>query len=208
MMLPFLIAFIFHQRERDCRRIGQACFPRIVARTSASLSQRVGDYIKFTQTPAEQETVEHGFATEFNMSNTLGCVDGTFILIKAPSEREEAYVCRNSFHALNVQGVCDHKKKLTNIVVQWPGSTHDAYIWNNCGLKRWLENQPYIGHLLGDSAYPLKQYLLTPVRDPQTQAERNFNSCHKRARQRVEDTFGRWKSRWLCIHKYGMYLQL
>ena len=92
--------------------------------------------------------------------------------------------------------------------MQWPGSTHDAYIWNNCDLKKWLENQPYIGHLLGDSAYPLKQYLLTSVRDPQTQTERNFNSCHTRARQRVEDTFGRWKSRWLCIHKYGMYLQL
>ena len=129
------------------------------------MSQRVGDYITFTQTPAaEQVTVKHGFATEFNMSNTLDCVDGTFIPIKAPSEREEAYVCRNSFHGLNVQGVCDHKKKLTNIVVQWPGSTHDAYIWNNCGLKRCLESQPYIGHLLGGSAYPLKQLIRDVIR--------------------------------------------
>jgi hypothetical protein len=56
-------------------------------------------------------------ATEFNMPNTLGCVDGTFIPIKAPSKREEAYVCRTSFHTLNVQGVCDHKKKFTNIVI-------------------------------------------------------------------------------------------
>ena len=124
------------------------------------------------------------------------------------NEREDAYICRNGFHALNVQVVCDHKKKLTNIFVQWPGSTHDAYMWNNCGLQRWFENQPYVGHLLGDQAYPLKRHLLTPVRNPQTQHERAFNAAHKKARQRIEDTFGRWKSRWLCIHKFGILLSI
>lgn len=141
------------------------------------------------------------------MPNTLGCVDGTLIAIKPPPEREDAYVCRKGYHAINVQGVCDHRKILTNIVVQWPGSTHDAYIWGNSRLREWLEGQPYIGHLLGDQAYPLKQYLMTPLRNPQTQADRAFNAAHKKARQRIEDTFGRWKSRWMCIHKYGTFFQ-
>lgn len=93
------------------------------------------------------------------------------------------------------------------IIVQWPGSTHDAYIWGNSRLREWLEGQTYIGHLLGDQAYPLKQYLMTPLRNPHTQADRAFNAAHKKARQRIEDTFGRWKSRWMCIHKYGKFFK-
>jgi hypothetical protein len=138
----------------------------------------------------------------------LGCVDGTLIQIKPPSEREDAYVCRKGYHAINVQGVCDHQEKLTNVMVWWPGSTHDAYIWNNCELKAWFENQPYIGHVLGDQAYPLRQ-LLTPVRNPRAPADLALNVAHKRARQRVQDTFGRWKSRRLCIHKlFCLYLKI
>ncbi|XP_062621471.1 putative nuclease HARBI1 [Saccostrea cucullata] len=187
----------------DISGISQPSVSRIVKKTSKILAQKVGNYVKFPATHTEQLAVKQGFSTEFNMPNTLGCVDGTLIAIKPPSEREDACVCRKGYHAINVQGVCDHRKMLTNIVVQWPGSTHDAYIWNNCKLREWFEGQPYVGHLLGDQAYALRQYLLTPLKNPQTQADRAFNVAHKKARQRIEDTFGRWKSRWLCIHKYG-----
>ncbi|XP_062580461.1 putative nuclease HARBI1 [Saccostrea cucullata] len=152
----------------DISGISQPSVSRIVKKTSKILAQKVGNYIKFPATPTEQLTVKQGFSTEFNMPNTLGCVDGTLIAIKPPSEREDAYVCRKGYHAINVQ-----------------------------------RGQPYVGHLLGDQAYALRQYLLTPLRNPQTQADRAFNVAHKKARQRIEDTFGRWKSRWLCIHKYG-----
>ncbi|XP_062571915.1 putative nuclease HARBI1 [Saccostrea cucullata] len=187
----------------DIAGVSQPTVSRIVYKTSKALSNRAREFIKFPERIAEQLVIKQGFSCEFNIPNVLGCVDGTLIQIKPPSEREDAYVCRKGYHAINVQGVCDHKKKLTNIVVQWPGSTHDAYVWNNCSLKEWFENQPYVGHLLGDQAYPLRQYLITPLRVPSTPADRAFNVAHKRARQRIEDTFGRWKSRWLCIHKFG-----
>lgn len=193
----------FQQVIGDISGLSQPSVSRIIQKTSKILSQRANDCIKFPTTSAAQLAVKQGFSSEFNMPNTLGCVDGTLIAIKPPTEREDAYVCRKGYHAINVQGVCDNRKILTNIIVQWPGSTHDAYIWGNSRLREWLEGQPYIGHLLGDQAYPLKQYLMTPLRNPHTQADRAFNAAHKKARQRIEDTFGRWKSRWMCIHKYG-----
>ncbi|CAG2207300.1 HARBI1 [Mytilus edulis] len=130
------------------------------------------------------------------MPNTVGCVDGTLIAIKRPTEREDAYVCRKMFHALNVQGVCYNKKKRLTYLVKWPGCTHDAFIWNNCELMNYMENHQNIGH-------PLRQYLLAPLRNPVTPGERAFYSAHKRAREIIKDTIGRWKSRWMCLHKYG-----
>lgn len=35
--------------------------------------------------------------------NTLGCIDGTFIRILAPTENEPDFVNRKGFHSLNVQ---------------------------------------------------------------------------------------------------------
>ena len=135
--------------------------------------------------------------------NVLGCIDGTLVQIKAPSYREDMYVCRKGYHALNIQGVCDSRKRFINLIVKWPGSTHDAFMWNESSLHVFLRNNQQNGYLLGDQAYPLKQYLLTPLRDPQTQAEMTYNRIHQRTRQRIEDTFGRWKCRWLMLHKFG-----
>ena len=49
----------------------------------------------------------------------------------------------------------------TDVVARWPGSTHDATIFQESGLRRWLEEEPR-GWLVGDSGYPLRPYLLTP----------------------------------------------
>ena len=90
----------------------------------------------------------------------LGCVDGSLIRIKAAAEDENVYVCRKQYPAMNIQGICDHRKVFTYIVARWPGSTHDAFIWSNCALNTQFENGEVDGHLLGDSAYPLTQALV------------------------------------------------
>lgn len=59
----------------------------------------------------------------------------------------------------------DAKYNILNVVANWPGSTHDARIWREGGLKRMFEDHripPDSCHLLGDSGYPCRRYLLTP----------------------------------------------
>jgi len=59
---------------------------------------------------------------------------------------------------------------------------------------------------LGDNGYACQPYLLTPVINPATQQERNYNRAHKRTRQLIERTFGIWKGRFLCLLK-GLFFR-
>jgi hypothetical protein len=143
-----------------------------------------------------------------NFPRTIGSVDGSLVRIKGPNEEEHVYVCRKGYHAVNIQGICDGDKKFINIVARFPGSAHDAFIWNGCEVNRLYEDGILRGHLLGDSAYPLRPWLLTPVADARDEAEERYNRSHRHARQYIKSTFGLWKMRWLAVHDFGGALTL
>jgi DDE superfamily endonuclease len=73
------------------------------------------------------------------------------------------------FHSIQLQVVCDSRCTFIDWFVGWPGSANDARVWNNSPIGKALgSNQdllPINSHLLGDSAYPLNIYLITPYRD-------------------------------------------
>ena len=112
----------------------------------------------------ERQQVMYDFYDIKEFPLVLGAVDGTLIPIKAPSVDEHLYVCRKGYHALNIQCVCNAKKQFLDVVARWPGSTHDAHIWNHCNLSLAFESgEIHNDWLLGDSAYGLKPLLLTPL---------------------------------------------
>lgn len=57
------------------------------------------------------------------------------------------------------------------------------------------------GKILGDNGYACKKYLLTPVLNPVSQSERNYNLSHKRTRNIIERLFGVWKKRFPCLRR-------
>jgi hypothetical protein len=80
--------------------------------------------------------------------------------------------------SINVQVVGDAEYCVRHIVARWPGSTHDSRIFNESSLRDAFEQPNAPGILLGDSAYPLLPYLITPVSAPNTDAEHRFNTAH------------------------------
>lgn len=81
-------------------------------------------------------------------------------------------------------------------------------IFNNSRLRANFDNAAYgNGLLLGDSAYPSKRYLLTPLITTQTAAERLYNESHIRTRNIIERLFGIWKRRFPIV-ALGMRYQL
>ena len=61
------------------------------------------------------------------------------------------------------------------------------------------------GVLLGDSAYGLRRYLLTPYINPETPAEEKYNKALTITRTRVEHTYGILKN---CFHSLLIPLRL
>ena len=104
-----------------------------------------------------------------NFPDILGAIDGSHIPIQAPINNPKwfFYINRKQFHSVVLQGVSVDDLKFTDVNVGWPGRVHDANVLRNSSL--WDEgcqncnNGNY--HLLGDGAYPLKEWLLTPYKD-------------------------------------------
>ena len=67
---------------------------------------------------------------------------------------------------------------IPNCVVKWPGSVHDARILRESALYRELPSNRPDGIILGDSAYPLLPWLMTPFLAATTPAQARFNTAH------------------------------
>lgn len=57
-------------------------------------------------------------------------------------------------------------------------------------------------YILGDSGYPQRPWLMTPILDATPgSAQAFYNEKHMKARVVIENTFSRLKNRWRCLHK-------
>ncbi|KAG5869816.1 hypothetical protein JTB14_037551 [Gonioctena quinquepunctata] len=58
--------------------------------------------------------------------------------------------------------------------------------------------------ILGDSAYPLREWLIPPTYDdPMNPVRTAFNRAHKQTRRIIENAFGVLKETFLCLN-YGL----
>ncbi|CAG2229820.1 HARBI1 [Mytilus edulis] len=202
--LRFYATGSFQLVNADVHNISKSSVSNITRDVTQCLVRVCQQYVVMPTDPVELQSVMQGFYNVANFPNVVGAIDGTHIRIRAPSVDEHIYVNRKNYHSVNVQGVCDSDMKFMNIVAKWPGATHDAFIWANSNISEMFENRT-IGHgwLLGDSGYPLRPWLLTPVLNPGTRQQQRYNEAHMQTRSMVERSFGLLKSRFRCIDTSG-----
>lgn len=98
--------------------------------------------------------------------------------------------------------------RIIDIVARWPGSAHDATIFQHSRLRRrFEEGEFHSGILLANGAYPNRKYILSPFLHPNTVAENRYNYAHIRTRNIVERVFGVWKRRFPVL-SLGMRLKI
>ncbi|XP_031328081.1 putative nuclease HARBI1 [Photinus pyralis] len=182
---------------------------RIVKKVSVAIASLRARYIKLPFTAEGLLELQQQFYEVARFPRVIGAVDGTHIRIQSPGgDDAEVFRNRKSYHSINVQGVTDARLNFVDIVVRWPGSAHDTTIFNSSRLKARFENGSYPNCLLlGDSGYPVKSYLLTPLLHPNGQQEQLYNESHIRTRGVVEKLFGVWKRRF-PVNAYGCRLKL
>ncbi|XP_062599737.1 putative nuclease HARBI1 [Saccostrea cucullata] len=163
--------------------------------------QLLQQYIKWPVGEKVSDVVK-GFKDLKNFPGVIGAIDGSHIPIKTPTHCPENYVNRKLFPSVILQTVCDSKMHLLDVNCGWPGSVHDSRVFKNSELHQRIQNNPeemlpYNSHLLGDSAYGLEMWMMTPYRDRGnlTQRQHQYNYIHSSTRMVIERTFGALKGR-------------
>ena len=198
--LQFFASGTFQLICGDGVQVSQSSASRYINAVAVGLQE---NYSKFVKMPSSSEkaNIKSQFYDIAHFPGVVGLVDGTHIRIQKPSENEADYVNRHFYHSINVQAICLADGRFGDILAHFPGSVHDSRIWKLSQVGIYVENNFMAGeHILGDSGYMLKQCLLTPYRHPTTDAHSNYNYAHKKTRVLVEQTFGRWKRRFHCLH--------
>ncbi len=155
MTLRFLATGKMQQCNSDDLGPSQPSISRIVMETIMALTAPhiVTHFIDFPTTPRIIQQKETQFMQIASFPGVVGAIDGTHIKIIAPTVNENIYVNRKRYHSINTQVVFDAEYNILDVVPKWPGSTHDARILNQSGLKQLFERHfvPPGCHLIPDS---------------------------------------------------------
>ncbi len=182
---------------------------RIVKKVSNAIASKYQQFVVFH---GNQDTLRQRQQNFFNIASfprVIGALDCTHIKIQSPGgEEAEIYRNRKGYFSINTQMICDSKLRILNVVARWPGATHDATIFNNSRVNHSFENNEFRNCiLLGDSGYPIRNYLMTPLLQPHAPAEHLYNESHIRTRNVIERCFGVLKRRFPIL-AYGCRLSL
>lgn len=170
-------------------------------------------WVKFSVNEENLVNLRNGFFNMYGFPGVIGAIDCTHVAIVPPKTNdpvypEHMYINRKRYHSINIQLVCDSKLRILSVNSRYPGSTHDNHILSNSNIKVAMERLHQMGyngyHLLGDSGYYLRAWLLTPteVEPPPNTNEYRYNACHKSTRSIIERCNGVLKMRFRCLLKH------
>ena len=174
--LQYFATGAFQITVGDLTRIHQTTVSRIVKRVSVALARKRRRFIRFPDRQTSQQVMEQ-FNQIADLPRVIAAMDCTHIKISNPGGDDSLrFINRKGFFSLNCQYTCNADMVFTSIVARWPGSTHDSRIFRESNLCRDQErnnNDGRNGVILGDAGYPLLPYLMTPLNNPNTPAQRH-----------------------------------
>ncbi|XP_015514238.1 putative nuclease HARBI1 isoform X1 [Neodiprion lecontei] len=164
--------------------------------------------IRFPRTLQEKQDICEEFEEIAGYPGVCGCIDGTFINIRTPAHKiKSTYVNRHDTTALTLQGICDAKKKFLDVFTGIPGKIHDARVFTLSFIRPTVLSMGPDFHILGDSAYPICENLMTPIRDygNLTDEQREYNRRFCSTRVLIENAFGLLKQRFRQLIRTDMW---
>ena len=130
------------------------------------------------------------FKMKWGVPHCFGAVDGSHAPISAPSHLHTDYYNQKGWYSMLIQGLVDANYRFMDVCVGWPGSVHDARVFAHSSLYKEIEHNKILPnktisisgtniplYMIGDSAYPLKSWLMKPFphNTKLTTRQRNYN---------------------------------
>ncbi len=155
--------------------------------------------------------VARDFATASRnvINGCIGAIDGWVVKIRRPRRWKDleggdpaSFFSRKGFFGINVQAIVDRKKRILYRNIMHRGAEHDSTAFKNSNFYDWLvKNWNKLAekgfYFIGDSAYAIKSFLVTPFDNAvHGTPEDNYNFFHASSRIAVECAFGEIDLRW------------
>ncbi|KAL3695679.1 hypothetical protein R1sor_009755 [Riccia sorocarpa] len=162
-------------------------------RVMTELESAMGHEIAWSD--RQERAVNSAHFAELGFPGCIGLVDGTLVkLFQRPRDDGETYFDRKSNYSMNVQVICDQKKRVIYFFAGILGSCHDltclrrSSLWRRFGYAQLFDNMQY---LLGDNGYmPLDRHVCSYKRTGGDMDKVDFNTCIAHARVGSEHCIG------------------
>ncbi|XP_029440514.1 putative nuclease HARBI1 [Rhinatrema bivittatum] len=198
--LRFLSTGSFQRVTGDTTGISQASVSRSLEKFLDGMMAHVDHFVHFPCAESEVRATHAGFFALGGFPKVLSIVDCTHVALIPPSTEEEVYRNRKQQHSMNMQVACDHQHVITNVFAKFPGSSHDAHILNQSPLAEYMRAEGSSdGWLLGDSAYTLETWLMTPFLHPREASQDAYNRAHRTTHRAMERTLALLKARFRAL---------
>lgn len=191
----------------ECFGVGRSTVSRIVMEVCQALYDV---YHHVVQLSRPQEVMK-GFALK-GFPHCLGAIDATHIPIIAPAHRATEYINSRGYYSMVLQALVNHEGRFTDVYAGRSGKVHDASIFRSSPLFRAMHQGTFGPNvtmdiegvqvkpvILGDTAYPLLPWLMTPYRGQFDIRKQQFNDVLHHCRTVVEYAFERLRGRWRCL---------
>ncbi|XP_017487316.1 PREDICTED: putative nuclease HARBI1 [Rhagoletis zephyria] len=165
--------------------------------------------IGFPIDAAGKEEIGSEFKRICGFPNVLGCIDASYIAVRTPKHKiRSTYINRHDSISITMQGICDANLRFLDVFTGVPSKMHDSRLLKLSFIGKEL-GKLCSPDLLGDSAYPLRTYLLTPYRDygNLTETERKYNYKFFQTRVKIENAFGLLKCRFRQIMRLDFHVE-
>ncbi|KAH7971439.1 hypothetical protein HPB49_024102 [Dermacentor silvarum] len=117
------------------------------------------------------------------------------------------YVNRHHYPSLTLQGICDNRKRFLDASTGAPSKVNDSRIFRLSTISKKLP-QLCAGkyHILGDAAYPSREFLMTPIRDYGSlyASDKAFSTKLSSTRVLIENAFGELKGRFRQLQRLDL----
>lgn len=125
---------------RDRFDISLSTVHSIIKKVSYFLSFMSEEHINWPNYEEKLVSVESLFS-KTGFPDTFGCLDGTHVRWEPPKHKVAEYMNRKKQTSIQVQGICDHKKRFIDVFLGFPGRVHDSRVFQNSDIYQDIDTK-------------------------------------------------------------------